>query len=152
MRKLTLLLINTICLIISGCHTGSISTAASNSQESISNPATRRCIQEGYLSKPSFSSQGTPKGNVCLNPKTGKKCQEWSYFLGKCQLSDTQTLSASQASQGGAAKNKCIQDHYISEVIVSNNLVIRGECVNPRLGKRCEEWAYFRGECQLDIP
>lgn len=151
MNTLTRLFIGTFCLI-AGCHTNSISTTASNSQESTSNPATQKCIQEGYLSKPFFSSHGVPKGNLCINPKTGKKCQEWPYFLGKCQLSDTQTLSTPQSSQAGAAKNKCIQDHYISEVIVSKGSVVKGECVNPRLGKRCEEWAYFRGECQLDVP
>lgn len=155
MKKFTLLFIGTIFyLMIHGCQIDSQSTIEMSSPETSSNPATRKCVQEGYLSKPLLSPEGTPKGNLCLNPKTGKKCQEWSYFLGKCQLSDTQKNlpSSSQRSQDGSAKKKCIQDHYISEVIVSNGSVVGGECVNPRLGKRCEEWAYFQGECRLDTP
>jgi len=110
-----------------------------------SNPAAQKCLQDGYVSKPVLS-----KGGVCINPKTGKKCQEWSYFLGECQLSNSPTPLLPPSKEASLAAKKCLQEGYVSKPLVSSNgKVTGGVCVNPRLGKRCEEGAYLRGECQL---
>jgi putative hemolysin len=49
------------------------------------------------------------------------------------------------------AAKKCVEAGYTQAVLYSQNGVPTGMlCVNKEKGKKCEAWAYFRGECQLD--
>jgi putative hemolysin len=52
----------------------------------IANPATEKCLQDGYTWKPIISSQGVPTSGVCMDKNTRSKCEEWSYFHGECHF------------------------------------------------------------------
>jgi len=55
-----------------------------------------------------------------------------------------------QQGVANPATQKCIQDGHTSKPILSSAGVPIGHlCVNQGNGKKCEEWAYFRGECSL---
>lgn len=50
------------------------------------NPATQKCIADGYTIETVKSSTGVPMSHICVNKKDGKKCEEWGYLRGECQL------------------------------------------------------------------
>ncbi len=52
---------------------------------SMANPAATQCLNDGYQLKP-IIEKGIPKGYLCVNPHTGKKCEVWDYFHKKCDL------------------------------------------------------------------
>ena len=45
----------------------------------MANPAATQCLNDGYQLKP-IIEKGIPKGYLCVNPHTGKKCEVWDYF------------------------------------------------------------------------
>jgi len=55
----------------------------------IANPATVKCLQDGYAWEPIMSSIGVPSGGVCMDKNTKSKCEEWSYFHGECYFDKT---------------------------------------------------------------
>lgn len=58
--------------------------------------------------------------------------------------------NTSQQGVANPATQKCVQAGYTVKPILSPAGVPVGHvCVNQKNGKKCEEWAYFRGECRL---
>jgi putative hemolysin len=55
----------------------------------IANPATEKCLRDGYTWEPIMSSQGVPTGGVCIDKDTKSKCEEWSYFRDECYFDET---------------------------------------------------------------
>jgi len=50
------------------------------------NPAAAKCIKDGYTLE-IIEENGAPIGYLCVNKKTGMKCEIWSYFRNECHLS-----------------------------------------------------------------
>ncbi|WP_020589635.1 hypothetical protein [Desulfobacter curvatus] len=50
------------------------------------NPAAAKCIEDGHTIK-IIEENGVSIGYWCVNKKTSKKCEIWSYFRGECDLS-----------------------------------------------------------------
>jgi putative hemolysin len=50
------------------------------------NPATQKCIADDHTLETVQSSTGVPISHICVNKKNGKKCEEWAYLRGECQL------------------------------------------------------------------
>jgi putative hemolysin len=48
------------------------------------------------------------------------------------------------------AATKCVNDGYRLEPIMKGGVSIDYLCINPKTGKKCEAWKYFRNECKLD--
>ncbi len=51
------------------------------------------------------------------------------------------------------AVKKCIEDGYKTnkiEIFSDKGISITYECINPKNGKKCIAWEYFRGECNLE--
>lgn len=59
----------------------------------IANPATVKCLQDGYTWEPIMSSIGVPSGGVCIDKNTKNKCEEWSYFHGECYFDKTKPVT-----------------------------------------------------------
>ncbi len=51
----------------------------------LANPAVIKCIKDGYDLKV-MKKNGVPMGYFCVNQKTGKQCEIWSYFRGECDI------------------------------------------------------------------
>ena len=51
----------------------------------VADPAVRKCVDDGFSARPVMEN-GVPKGYVCLNPATGKKCDAWAYYRKTCHL------------------------------------------------------------------
>lgn len=119
------------------------------------NPAAQKCVEAGYTQAVLYSQNGVPTGMLCVNKEKGKKCEQWAYFRGECQLdADGSITPPNTPSQkiANPSSQKCIEDGYTLKTPVSSKGVPTGveSCVDESSGKKCEAWAYFRGECQFD--
>lgn len=45
---------------------------------------------------------------------------------------------------------KCVADGWRTEPILTNGIPTGTICTEPATGRRCEAWAYFRGECPAE--
>jgi putative hemolysin len=51
----------------------------------MANPAATRCLNDGHRLEPVIEN-GIPKGYLCVDPETGKKCEVWDYFHKRCDM------------------------------------------------------------------
>jgi putative hemolysin len=73
-------------------------------------------------------------------------------LLASCaSLSSEKSEGKRRAGLANPAAARCLRDGYRLEFIYSpNGVPLQGLCVNAVAQAKCEEWAYFRGECRLD--
>jgi putative hemolysin len=64
-------------LIIASCDSAPVKTQ-------IANPASVKCIEDGYRLEIRKSEDGGEYG-VCIDADKGE-CEEWKYFRGECRL------------------------------------------------------------------
>lgn len=50
------------------------------------NPASQKCINDGYQLRAISSQTGVVSEYNCVNPINGKQCEEWAYFRQHCTL------------------------------------------------------------------
>lgn len=60
----------------------------------------------------------------------------------------TGCIGASPAMPNPAAE-KCIRDGFELKPIVENGVPVGYRCVDPRTGKSCEVWEYYRKQCDI---
>jgi putative hemolysin len=89
------------CLLLTSCSMVTIQAAdiaptapptAEPSMDTIPNPASVYCEQQGYKSEIRTAPDGSQSG-VCIFPD-GSECDEWAYYRGECDLS----IAASDSS------------------------------------------------------
>jgi len=51
------------------------------------NPASVKCVEDGHKLEIRTGKGGGQVG-ICID-KNGKECEEWAYFRGECELSET---------------------------------------------------------------
>ena len=75
-------------LLVAAC-TGADHGAAAQSQAErpkMANPAARKCLDDGYELEPVLDAGGVPVDHLCVDKATGRRCEVWDYFRGKCRL------------------------------------------------------------------
>jgi hypothetical protein len=135
------------CFLITGCiqitkqPTAIITPESPTTQpimETLPNPASTFCEQQGYMLEIRTAADGSQAG-ICIFPD-GSECDEWAYFRGECV----------PASQGGSMPNPasafCEQQGYKGEIRTASDGSQIGVCIFPD-GSECDEWAFFRGDC-----
>ncbi len=60
---------------------------SSSPAPSLSNPAAMKCLRDGFNLEP-IVTDGVARGYLCVDPKSGKKCEIWDYYRGRCDLSE----------------------------------------------------------------
>jgi len=55
----------------------------------------------------------------------------------------------STSTLANPAAIKCVNDGFVLESVMKNGVPIDHICKNPKNGKKCKAWKYFRGECRL---
>jgi len=141
-----------------GCDSNPVAVAPNTSPMAaeVVNPATQKCVEAGYTQAILYSPNGIATGMLCVNKEKGKKCEQWAYFRGECQLDadGSMTPPPDMPSQkiANPSSKKCIEDGYTLKTPVSSKGVPTGVelCVDESTGKKCEAWAYFRGECHFE--
>lgn len=68
-----------------------------------------------------------------------------SLLLGACSL--TSRADAPPTRLPNPAVAKCRADGWRTEPVLTHGVPTGTVCTDPRTGRRCEAWAYFRGEC-----
>ena len=76
-----LILVACACIALSGCATASES--ADKQPIRTANPAVNKCLAEGWEVQPHVVN-GVPTEYICIDPKSGKRCEAWAYFRGAC--------------------------------------------------------------------
>ncbi|MEJ2621780.1 MAG: hypothetical protein P8163_16450 [Candidatus Thiodiazotropha sp.] len=55
-----------------------------------------------------------------------------------------------QSGQPDVSIQPCVDDGYEVVQVNRNGIPENYLCVNPKTNLKCDSWAYYRGECQLD--
>ncbi len=136
------------CLLVTGCTlvslqpTEKVDPPAPTAQPTMSglpNPASEYCEQQGFTSEIRTASDGSQSG-VCIFTD-GSECDEWSFYRHEC------APATPPASMHNPASAFCEQQGYTLEIRTAPDGSQAGFCIFPD-GSECDEWAYFRGECQ----
>ena len=96
--------------------------------EEVANPAAVRCEEEG----------NRVEGDDCVF-KDGSRCEQWAYYRGECSPGGESSCSPlAHAGEGGA--------NPAASYCAGLGTIEGQDCVFAN-GERCEQWAFFRGEC-----
>ena len=114
------------------------------------NPASAYCEDQGYQLEIRSAENGSQTG-YCLFPD-GSECEEWAYYRGECgpfkQVTPLVPVTGEtdQAVMPNPASAYCQEQGYQLEIRTEENGGQTAYCLFPD-GFKCEEWAYYRGEC-----
>ncbi len=107
------------------------------------NPAAVFCEENGGIVEIRTSEDGSQVG-YCLF-EDGSECDEWAFYRGECKPGDSLTPNADMPNPASAycednqGTLQIVTDEYGSQI---------GLCQFED-GSVCEEWAYYRNECQI---
>lgn len=116
-----------------------------DSPPNMANPASVFCTDEGYELEMRSEAGGT--AGYCIFPD-GSECEEWAFFHGDCApgSGSKDTTFESPIGLPNPASVFCTDQGYELE-IREEAAGQAGYCIFPD-GSECEEWAFFRGECE----
>jgi putative hemolysin len=137
---LLMFLLTGCTLITAGSETSSM--ASDDPQASMPNPAAVYCEENDGRVEIRKDEAGNEYG-LCLFPD-GSECDEWAYFRGECSPGDS---LADNANLPNPASVYCVDQGGILEIRKDESGNETGFCLFPD-GSECEEWAFYRGECQ----
>jgi putative hemolysin len=109
-------------------------------QADMPNPASAFCEEQGGKLEIRTDSEGGQFG-VCIL-EDGTECDEWEYFRGECPT---------QAGMPNPASVFCEDQGGKLEIRTDSEGGQFGVCIFED-GSECDEWAFFRGECQPGEP
>lgn len=104
------------------------------------NPASVNCTDNKGLLEMRQDELGNAFG-VCKF-EDGSECEEWAYYRGECQPGDSLTVGLANP-----ASVYCTDHAGTLEIRKDDAGNESGFCKFEN-GSECEEWAYYRGECQ----
>ncbi len=150
--KAVVIAITLSLLLLSACSTrtpqlGSPTATATRDPINMANPASAYCEQRGFKLEMRTTQDGSQYG-VCTF-KDDSECEEWAYYRGECKPGDMDVApapTATPASIANPASAYCVQHGGTSEIRTAEDGSQSGVCLFPG-GSKCEEWAFFRGEC-----
>ncbi len=125
-----------------------LSTSACGSQKDqtaepgMPNPAAVYCEENGGKSEIRTAEDGGQVG-ICVF-EDGSECDEWAFYRGECQSGEQGTPAAGIANP---ASVYCEEHEGKVEIRTGEDGGQIGICIFED-GSECEEWAFFRGECQ----
>jgi putative hemolysin len=139
-------------LSLAACS-GPAASATATPKSSLPNPASAYCTENGGTVEMRQDAAGAQYG-VCVFPNTST-CDEWAYYRGDCQPGDSlQPASPTPAANAGMANPAsayCAEQGGTVELQQDDSGGMKGMCVFPDK-TQCEEWAYYRDECQPGTP
>jgi putative hemolysin len=104
-------------------------------ESGLPNPASVYCAEQGGTVDIRTDADGNQYG-ICVFDD-GSECDEWAFFHGECRPGD------SLADQAGIANPASV---YCEEQ--GGTLDLESGMCRFSDGSECDEWAFFRGECQ----
>jgi putative hemolysin len=128
-------------IILSACNLISGNDNKNSSNANMPNPASVFCEDNGGKLDIRTAEDGSQSG-VCVFPD-GSECDEWAFFRGECKPGGSLNTNANMANPAAVF---CEENGGVSEIRTDEDGSQSGVCVFPD-GSECDEWAYFRGEC-----
>ena len=113
-----------------------------NMSANMPNPASVFCEENGGSVEIRTAEDGSQTG-ICVFPD-GSECDEWAFFRGECTPGES---SAMNTNMPNPASVFCEENGGKSEIRTAEDGSQSGVCVFPD-GSECDEWAFYRGECQ----
>ena len=154
------ILVTVSILLVSGCGTMTATPASSATQEAnvsegdtrepiagMANPASVYCEEQGGALEIRTTDAG--EYGVCVFPD-GSECEEWAFFRGECHPGPHEEPAEDVIGMPNPASVYCDEQGGTVEMRTSD-AGQHGVCIFPD-GGECEEWAFFRGECNPGTP
>jgi putative hemolysin len=63
-------------------------TSVKGDQSAMPDISIQHCLDDGY-EVVKVTKDGIPARYLCIDPKTKRKCEAWSYYRGSCRLADS---------------------------------------------------------------
>jgi hypothetical protein len=130
------------CLLLAACSNVN-NDPTPTIQPNLPNPASVYCEEQGYTLETTTAADGS-QSSVCVFPD-GSKCDEWAYYRGEC--GPAQEGAPGSMNMPNPASVYCEEQGYTLETTTAADGSQSSVCVFPD-GSRCDEWAFYRGECQ----
>lgn len=137
-RKAVLGVLFVLALLVSAC--GSQKTQPA--EPGMPNPASVHCEENGGKVEIRTGEGGGQVG-ICVF-EDGSECDEWAFYHGECQPGEQNTPAAGMANP---ASVYCEEHEGKVEIRTGADGGQVGICVFED-GSECEEWSFYRGECQ----
>ena len=146
----TFLLFLGMAAIIASCGAEPAAPATSTPETNtpnMPNPASVFCEENGGTIDIREDAAGGQVG-ICVFPD-GSECDEWAYYRGECQPQSATVPPESLTPPNMANPASIFCEENGGQVDIREDAAGGqvGICVFPD-GSECDEWAYFRGECQ----
>jgi len=142
-KKILLPILVSIGMIfLSGCNLISSKDKKDSGNANMPNPASVFCEENGGTLDIRTAEDGSQSG-FCVFPD-GSECDEWAYYRGECKPGDSLNMDANMPNPASVF---CEENGGTVEIQTAEDGSQSGICVFTD-GSRCDEWAFFRGECQ----
>ncbi len=105
----------------------------------MANPASVNCEQQGGTLDIRTAADGSQQGFCVFSD--GSECDEWAFFRGEC------APGGESLNMPNPASAYCQQQGGTVDIRTASDGSQQGFCVFSD-GSECDEWAYFRGECE----
>jgi len=113
-----------------------------NAQANLPNPASVYCEENSGTLEIRTDDSGGQVG-YCMF-EDGSECEEWAFYRGDCKPGDSLEENVGLPNP---ASVYCEENGGILEIREDDSGGQVGICVFPD-GSECEEWAFYREECQ----
>jgi putative hemolysin len=128
-------------IVVSGLLLAILLTSC-NAQANLPNPASVYCEENGGTLEIRIDDSGGQVG-YCMF-EDGSECEEWAFYRGDCKPGDSLDENVGLPNP---ASVYCEDNGGILEIREDDSGGQVGICVFPD-GSECEEWAFYREECQ----
>jgi putative hemolysin len=117
-----------------------VAACGDDDETGMPNPASVYCGEQGGTVDIRTAADGSQQGFCVFDD--GSECDEWAFFNGTCAPGD----SLEDVGLANPASAYCEEQGGTSEMREGEDGTT-GYCVFDD-GSECEEWAFFRGECE----
>ena len=115
-----------------------------NSNANMPNPASVYCEKKGGAVEIRKDNQGNEIGYCVF--EDGSECEEWTFYRGDCKPGDSLSLAVGLPNPASVF---CIENGGELEIREDATGGQVGFCIFED-GSKCEEWAFYWGECSTD--
>lgn len=143
-KSLFTLLVSIGMIFLTACNLTTGSDQSDSDIADMPNPASVFCEENGGTLEIRTAEDGSQAG-ICVFPD-GSECDEWAFYRGECKPGDSLNMGANMPNPASVF---CEKNGGTLEIRTADDGSQTGVCVFQD-GNECDEWAFYRGECQSE--